>query len=93
MNEQQSALDAFLAAAGWNITKGSAVATGVSWLLSSQGAATVGIVGVIAGLAMQWYFGRRRDRREEAQAAREKQEHELRMTQANVAQKAGDAKP
>ena len=65
-------IDGTLAAAGWNTTKVGAAATGVGWLLSSQGASFVGICGILIGLGLQWYFGRRRDKREQA-------EHERRM--------------
>ncbi len=72
MAQEQSAIDATLAAIGWKATQAGAVTTGISWWLSSQGAALIGIFGVILGLLLQWYFGSRRDRREQA-------EHELRM--------------
>jgi uncharacterized YccA/Bax inhibitor family protein len=59
------AVDATLAAIGWNTAKGGAVATFFGWLLSSEGAALVGIVGVIGGLVIQLIFRRRQDRREQ----------------------------
>jgi hypothetical protein len=73
--------DAAIAATGWTVTKGGALMTGISWLLSSQGVGLIGICGVLVGLWLQWHFGRRRDRREEGQDRRDKDEHELRMHQ------------
>jgi hypothetical protein len=72
MNKEQATADATLAALGWNATKAGAATTGIGWLLSSQGAALIGICGVIIGLILQWYFGNRRDKREQA-------EHDLKM--------------
>jgi hypothetical protein len=80
----QHAVDATLGTVGWHTTKiGGAVYVG-SWLLSAPGAAFVGIVGVLIGLAMQAVFGWRRDKREklesEARTQREKAESDLRIT-------------
>lgn len=60
----QHTVDATLAAVGSKATWGGAFMTGVGWLLSSQGAALVGICGVVVGLAMNYHFSLRRDRRE-----------------------------
>lgn len=70
-------LDAVLAAFGFKMTNVGAGTTLIAWLLSSQGAALVGIVGVVGGLSMQWYFKRRQDRREQ-------EEHEFRMRAGKV---------
>jgi hypothetical protein len=65
-------VDATLATVGHRVTLGGVASAGFAWLLSSKGAAFVGIVGVFGGLFIQWYFQRRRDRREQ-------DEHNARM--------------
>lgn len=65
-------IDAALAAIGWNTTKVGTGTTLLGWALSSEGTAAIGIVLGVVGLAVQFYFNRRRDKREQA-------EHERRM--------------
>jgi hypothetical protein len=65
-------IDSTLATVGWNTTKVGAGTTIFGFLTSSQGAALIGVCGVIGGLLIQWYYRRRQDRREQA-------EHERRM--------------
>ena len=62
----QMATDSTLASIGSKITYGGAFTAFGSFLLSSSGAAVVGIIGVILGLVIQWYFKRREDARLEA---------------------------
>jgi hypothetical protein len=75
MNPQDAtsqALDATIATIGWNTAKVGAAGTFFGWLLSSQGAAVVGIIGVVGGLTIQLIFRWRQDQREQA-------EHDRRM--------------
>jgi hypothetical protein len=75
MNTQDTAaqaLDATIATIGWHTAKVGAAGTFFGWLLSSQGAAVVGIIGVVGGLTIQLIFRWRQDKREQA-------EHERRM--------------
>lgn len=68
-SETAQALDATIAAVGQKMTYGGAAGTFVGFLLSSEGAALVGIVGVIGGLVIQFYFKRRQDKREQEEHA------------------------
>lgn len=68
----QQTLDATLAATGTKATYTGAGTFTVGWLLSSEFGILVGIVIGVAGLVMQFYYSRKKDRREEA-------EHQLRM--------------
>jgi hypothetical protein len=75
MNPQDAtsqALDATIATIGWNTTKVGTVTTVGAFLLSSQGAALVGICLGVVGLLVQWFYRRKQDRREQA-------EHDRRM--------------
>jgi hypothetical protein len=74
-----STVDATLAAIGSKATWGGAGAAIFGWLTSSGFGVLIGAIGVVAGLLMQWYFNRRRDRREEAADRRAQAEHERRM--------------
>lgn len=65
-------LDSSLAAAGHKTTVVGATGSGLGWLLSSEFGVAIGILAAIAGLATNFYFSRKRDKREAA-------EHELRM--------------
>lgn len=67
-----STIDATLAAAGSKATYAGGAATVGGWLLSSEGAAFCGIVIAALGLAVNFYFKRREDKRLQA-------EHEARM--------------
>ena len=69
---QQTAVDATLATIGWNTTKGGAATTGVSALFSSEVGVAIGILIGVIGLAVQWWYRRKQDKREQA-------EHELKM--------------
>lgn len=70
--EASQALDSTLAVIGNRVTHTGTGTTAVSWWLSSEAGILIGIVIGVAGLAMNWYYSRKRDRREEA-------EHALRM--------------
>ncbi len=65
-------IDATLASVGHRSAQAGGGTTIASWLLSSEFGVLVGIVIGISGLLIQWYYNRRRDKREEA-------EHKLKM--------------
>jgi hypothetical protein len=69
MNEH---LDAFIALWGRIVAQIGGWGAVISWLLSEKGIALIGVGIGLAGLALQFYFQRKRDKREQA-------EHELRM--------------
>lgn len=75
----QMATDSTLASIGTKITWAGAATSVGSFLLSSAGAALVGILGVIIGLVIQWYFKRKEDARLEdfrkREEARLEEEH------------------
>jgi MFS superfamily sulfate permease-like transporter len=68
----QSTVDATLATVGTKATYTGAGTFTVGWLLSSEFGILVGIVIGVAGLAMQFYYSRKKDKREQA-------EHEQKM--------------
>lgn len=71
MNINDHTLDT-LVTVGQRTTQGGAIATVGSWLLSSEAGIAAGILIGVSGLAMNWYYSRKRDQREQA-------EHEQRM--------------
>lgn len=68
----QTTIDATLAAVGHRSAQAGGGTTVASWILSSEFGVLVGIVIGVSGLLIQWYYNRKRDKREEA-------EHALRM--------------
>lgn len=70
--EQQATLEASLAAAGAKATYTGASTSVVAWFLSSQFGVLFGILLGLAGLAVNWFYRHRQDKREQA-------EHEKRM--------------
>lgn len=73
MNEQtQQAVDVTLAAAGSKATYAGAGTFSLGWFLSSEFGILVGLVIGVGGLLVNWYYSRKRDRREQA-------EHDLKM--------------
>lgn len=68
----QVSIDAAVAAAGSKATYAGAGGAGLGWLLSSEMGVLIGVIIGIAGLAVNFYFKRREDRRLS-------EEHELRM--------------
>jgi hypothetical protein len=68
----QQALDVTLATAGSKTTYAGAGISTVSWITSSEVGVFAGILIGVIGLAINFYFSRKRDAREQA-------EHELRM--------------
>lgn len=68
----QGSADSVLAAIGHKTAQAGGATTLIGWATSTEGAALLGIVGMLIGLAMQFYYNRRRDKREQA-------EHERRM--------------
>lgn len=71
---REQAIEAAIAASASKATYAGAAATGLGWLLSSEAAVLFGIVGVVAGLIVNWYYQAKRDRREE-------REHLARMSE------------
>lgn len=63
---EQNTMDASLATLGSNTTYTGATTTTVSWLLSSEFGIAVGVFIGVLGFAMNWYYSRRRDQREQA---------------------------
>lgn len=70
--QQQTTIDAAMAAAGSKATYAGAGASVSSWLFSSEAGVFAGIVIGLAGLAVNFYFKRREDRRLQ-------EEHDARM--------------
>jgi heme/copper-type cytochrome/quinol oxidase subunit 2 len=64
---QQIAYEATMAAAGSKATYGGASATVASWFLSSEFGMLMGIVIGIAGLATNFYFKYKEDKRQQAE--------------------------
>jgi hypothetical protein len=69
MNEQ---IDSFLAWVSRVVAQVGGWGAFISWLLSEKGVALIGVGIGLAGLALQFYFQRKRDKREES-------EHQVRM--------------
>lgn len=69
----QGTTDAALAAFGHKTAQAGGATTLLGWFTSSEGAAVVGLIGMLVGLAIQFYYNRRRDKREQA-------EHDRRMS-------------
>ncbi len=61
----QHAIDATIAAIGYKTAQAGAGTTLLGWLLSSQGAALVGMAIGLTGLLIQWYYRRKQDKREQ----------------------------
>lgn len=59
-------------ASGNKVTQTGALTSVGSWIVSSEAGVIIGLIVGVSGLVMQWYFNRRRDKREQA-------EHEARM--------------
>ena len=68
----EGATDAALAAIGHKTAQAGGATTLLGWFTSSEGTAIVGLIGMLTGLAIQLYYNRRRDKREQA-------EHDRRM--------------
>lgn len=63
-----------LSAHSGKLTQAGAGTTVGSWILSSEGGVAIGVVVAVIGLALQWYYSRKRDKREQ-------EEHDLRMVE------------
>lgn len=73
--------DSTLAKAGTIGTfSGAATAVG-AWLVSSTGAAVIGILGVVIGLIFQWYFKSKEDRRRQEDHLMKREIHIARLAQ------------
>lgn len=77
----ETTVDATLATIGGKVTWTGAGTAVFGWATSSGFGVLVGAFGVVCGLLMQWYYNRRRDRREEAAERRAQAEHERRMAE------------
>jgi hypothetical protein len=60
-------IDATLAAVGNRTAQAGGGTTVASWILSSEFGVLVGIIIGVSGLVMQWYYNRKRDKREQAE--------------------------
>ena len=68
MNRQElteSTVDASIASLASKMTYTSAGSIGFGWLLSSEAAVFFGIIGVLTGNLVNWWFKRKADKREE----------------------------
>lgn len=65
-------MDQVMASLGGKTTQVGAGTSLLGWLTSSEFGVVAGIVIGVVGLSMQWWYSRKRDRREQA-------EHEARM--------------
>lgn len=61
--------DAAIAMVGHRTAQGGAGASVLGWVTSSEAGVVLGIVIGVVGLLVQWYYNRRRDKREEAESA------------------------
>jgi uncharacterized membrane protein len=71
-HEHQATIDATVSAVANKVTYGGAGAGVASWIFSSEFGFMVSLLVAVAGLAVNWYYKRKQDRRLEA-------EHQLRM--------------
>ena len=61
----ESTVESAIASVASKVTYTSAGSIGFGWLLSSEAAVFFGIIGVVAGNAINWWFKRKADKREE----------------------------
>lgn len=86
MNVKTEAAEVITAKIASVTTYGAAGTTLLGWLLSNQGAVFFGIVGVVGGMAINWYYKRKADlraQRADARAERAEARAEL-LTQARL---------
>lgn len=76
----KEALEVAASAVASKTTYGGAVTSVLGWVLSSEFTVVFGIVVALAGLAVNWYYKAKADRRSEA-------EHKARMFRLNHGQK------
>lgn len=76
MREQ---LDSIGLAVGKAATYGGGSSAVIFGMSADTFAALIGAVGMVAGLCIQWYFNRRRDKRQIAAEQRQVEEHTIRM--------------
>jgi hypothetical protein len=69
---EKEALEAATSAVASKSTYGGAATSVLGWLLSSEATVVIGIVVAVVGLAVNWYYKAKADRRQQA-------EHEARM--------------
>jgi len=84
----EDAIDAAGVAITAKVTQAGAGATLLSWFLSSEGGMFFGIAIGLIGLAVNFYYQHRRDKREHAEHQMVALEHQRRMDQ--MATKPGD---
>lgn len=75
----QVATDTVMAGVGSKTTYVGAGGISLSWLFTSEFGFVFGAFVALAGLVMNMYYSRKRDRREQAHERRLQEEHELRM--------------
>lgn len=61
----ESTMESAIASVASKVTYTSAGSIGFGWLLSSEAAVLFGIIGVVAGNFVNWWFKRKADKREE----------------------------
>lgn len=62
---EQSTVDTTMAAIGSKTTYTGAVGTSLSWLFSSEFGIAAGVLLGLLGFALNWYYSRKRDQREQ----------------------------
>ena len=67
MTEGDHAVEAAIAASASKATYGGAATIGLGWLLSNEFAVLMGMVLGLCGLAVNWYYRAKADRRHEAE--------------------------
>lgn len=61
----ETTVESAIASVASKVTYTSAGSIGFGWLLSSEAAVLFGIIGVVAGNFVNWWFKRKADKREE----------------------------
>lgn len=82
------ATDSTLANVGRITATGGTLSAIGGWIVSSTGAAVIGILGVVIGVLIQWYFKSRDDKRRQEEHLWKRELHLARLAQI----KAGDLK-
>lgn len=83
-------VDAFIAATASKSTYAGAATSIFGWVTSSEFGVVAGIILGVLGLAVNWHFRSREDRRAQAAEKREQLEHEARMRRLARDSKRGD---
>lgn len=75
----ESTMEASIASVASKVTYTSAGSIGFGWLLSSEAAVFFGIIGVVAGNLINYWFKRKDDKRKEKADKREEELHKLKL--------------